>query len=195
METMKIKDVCDKTGLSSSTVRYYDSKGLLGDVRRGENNYRVFCDQDLNILNFIKQARELSFSLDEIQEILKLKEQGVAPCSYVNDRMNEKIDAIDKEIEQLKEEKATLQIHLVDAHKLTGCHGNVCHYIEGIDSLNLKEDDFAENNDCCSSNSNSDCCLPNEEQIEVLDCCSNSDCCDGEETSAIKDECKCSCYN
>jgi len=126
-----IKDVCRITGLSSSAIRYYDSQGLLGQVERKSNNYRVFDERDIEKLLFIKKARTLGFELEEVRRILELKNSGVAPCNYVSQKIKEKISFIKVEITRLEKEKINLENHLYNAKKITGCKGNICHYIEG----------------------------------------------------------------
>src|SRR5690606_35757043 len=77
-ETMLfIRDVCRITGLNSSAIRYYDGQGLLGEVERRNNNYRVFDEKDVQKLLFIKKARSLGFELEEIKKILMLKDNGI----------------------------------------------------------------------------------------------------------------------
>lgn len=139
-----IKDVCRITGLSSSTVRYYDSQGLLGQVERRSNNYRVFERSDVEKLIFIKKAKNLGFELEEIRKILALKNNGVPPCGYVNNKMMEKISFIKSEILRLEKEKDRLESHLIDARKISGCKGSVCHYIEGAeDEKTAKEENMS----------------------------------------------------
>lgn len=128
-----IKDVCRITGLNSSTIRYYDSKGLLGEVERSDNNYRVFGKKDVEKLLFIKKARDLGFELEEIKKVLILKESGVPPCSYVSRKTQEKIALIKKEIIRLEKERKKLEDLLQEAQKVTGCRGKICHYIEGLE--------------------------------------------------------------
>jgi DNA-binding transcriptional MerR regulator len=129
-----IKDVCRITGLSSSAIRYYDSQGLLGQVERRSNNYRVFDERDIEKLLFIKKARTLGFELEEIRKILVLKNNGIHPCNYVSQKIQEKISLIKAEIIRLEKEKTKLENHLSDAKKVTGCRGNICHYIEGTEA-------------------------------------------------------------
>lgn len=137
-----MKDICDITGLNSSTIRYYDDQGLLGKIERGSNNYRVFDEGDVGKLLFIKKARALRFDLEEIKNILKLKDNGILPCDYVSKSIKEKISFIESEIIKLEKEKTQLKNHLLDARKISGCHGSVCHYIEGIkDTLSPKVKD------------------------------------------------------
>ena len=135
-----IKDVCRITGLSSSTIRYYDSQSLLGQVERGSNNYRVFDEKDIEKLLFIKKARTLGFELEEIRKILLLKDNGVQPCNYVSQKIQEKISFIRLEIIRLEKEKIKLENHLSDAKEITGCKGNICHYIEGVKEENILRD-------------------------------------------------------
>ena len=128
-----IKDICRITGLNSSAVRYYDSQGLLGEVKRGENNYRVFDEKDIEKLLFIRKARSLGFELVEIKKILMLKNNGIAPCNYVSNKIQEKVSFIKTEITRLEKEKEKLERHLSDARKTSGCKGSICHYIEGVE--------------------------------------------------------------
>ncbi len=128
-----IKDVCRITGLNSSAIRYYDSQGLLGEVERRTNNYRVFDERDIEKLLFIKKARNLGFELEEIKKILMLKDNGIPPCSYVSNKIQEKISFIKVEITRLEKEKDKLEKHLRNAKKVSGCKGSICHYIEGIE--------------------------------------------------------------
>jgi len=128
-----IKDVCRITGLNSSTIRYYDSKGLLGEVERSNNNYRVFGSEDIEKLLFIKKARSLGFELEEIKKILRLKENGVPPCNYVSHKLEEKISFIKEEIMKLEQERKKLEKLLQDGKSVCGCKGKICHYIEGLE--------------------------------------------------------------
>lgn len=120
MELMKIKDVSKATGLTDSTIRYYDSLGLLGEVKREENNYRVFDSKDVRTLNFITESKKLGFSLVEISEILDIKEQGSEPCTYVYDKIRGKIDLIDEHIKDLVRKKAGLIAHLEKGEAVCG---------------------------------------------------------------------------
>ncbi|MBU5436538.1 MerR family transcriptional regulator [Tissierella sp. MSJ-40] len=130
---MFIKETCRITGLSSSAVRYYESQGLLGEVERRSNNYRVFDEEDIEKLLFIRKARTLGFELEEIKKILALKNKGIHPCNYVSQKIQEKISSIKAEIARLEEEKDRLEKHLSDASKISGCKGTICHFIEGIE--------------------------------------------------------------
>jgi DNA-binding transcriptional MerR regulator len=64
-----ITEVCDRTGLSARTVRYYEEIGLLPDVRRQSGGRRVYGDDALERLGFITRLKALGLSLAEIREL------------------------------------------------------------------------------------------------------------------------------
>ncbi len=61
----KTKEVSHLVGVSKRTLQYYDDKGLL-DVKRDENNYRLFDEEDMNQIWFILLYKEMGFNLNEI---------------------------------------------------------------------------------------------------------------------------------
>lgn len=130
---MKVKEVCELTELSDSAIRYYEKQGLLMDVKRLENGYRDYGESHVENLIFIKKARNLGFSLEEIKDIIMLKRSGNSTCSYVTSHMRKKIEDIDKEINRLKQEKELLIEHLLEGDTVSCCKGHFCHYIEGLD--------------------------------------------------------------
>lgn len=65
----KIKDVADRSGFSTATLRYYEEIGLLPEVSRTPAGYRVYDDHTLERLAFISRAKQLGCSLDEIADL------------------------------------------------------------------------------------------------------------------------------
>ncbi|WP_300408939.1 MerR family transcriptional regulator [Lagierella sp.] len=130
---MRVKDVSKITGLTDSTIRYYEKEGLLLDVKRTNNGYREYDDSDIESLVFIKKARNLGFNLNEIREIILLKKNGGSTCEYVTSHMRRKIEEIDREINRLKKEREDLVKHLIEGDSVCFCQGNFCHYIEGLE--------------------------------------------------------------
>lgn len=127
---MLINEVCKKIGLNSSTIRYYEKQGLIDTINRSNNNYRVFDEETIERLIFIKKAKSLGFSLDEIKKILVLKNEGNYPCKYVNKKIQDKIAFIDDEITKLQKERDRLKKLLSEFKDLDNCSGNICPYIE-----------------------------------------------------------------
>ncbi|MBX3245252.1 MAG: MerR family DNA-binding protein [Acidobacteria bacterium] len=96
------------------TVRYYTRIGLLKPSRDIKNGYRVFKASDRNRLRFINSAKELGFTLAEIQEILDHAVHGDSPCPMVRDIVEKRINENKEKIRELKR----LQKRLEDASKM-----------------------------------------------------------------------------
>lgn len=71
-----VGEVARCVGVTPKTVRHYEAIGLLPRIRRGANGYRYFRLDDLNRLLFIQRAKVLGLSLDEIDELVQVAEDG-----------------------------------------------------------------------------------------------------------------------
>lgn len=91
-----------QTGLSTKTIRYYEEIGLIPPAERSSNGYRIFSEEDLDRLRFIRSARALNFPLEDIDEILAFRDQGEPPCRYVMALMQKQIEEISERIRELK---------------------------------------------------------------------------------------------
>ena len=108
---MKIQDLSQETGVSAKTIRYYEEIGLLPAPTRAENNYRQYGEQDVERLRLVAGARRLDLSLDDIQEILALRDHRESPCRVLLERMEQKANEIAERIfalQQLERELRTL---------------------------------------------------------------------------------------
>ena len=108
---LKIGDLKQRTGVKVSTLRYYESLGLLQPALRSDSGYRYFHDNAVQRVLFIKKAQTLNFSLTEIQEIFNSHDRGTAVCSIVKDLIDCKISHLDTEIQKLLESKHRLESH------------------------------------------------------------------------------------
>lgn len=99
---MRISQLARHTGTAADTIRYYEREGLLPAPARGENNYRHYGPEHAERLSFIRQARGLDMSLDEIRTLLRWREQPEASCSVVNDLLDEHIGHIATRIRELR---------------------------------------------------------------------------------------------
>jgi DNA-binding transcriptional MerR regulator len=106
---MQISTYAQKTNLSSKTIRFYEEIGLLPPPRRLGNGYRDYDSRDVARARFVAGARSLDFSLDDIEEILALRERREAPCRVVLDLLVEKADEIGRRIEELQRIEAELR--------------------------------------------------------------------------------------
>ncbi len=99
---MKIQELTKSTGISAKTIRYYEGIGILPAPARTENNYRRYTEQDVERLRLVAGARRLDLSLDDIQEIIALRDRREAPCRVLLERLEHKADEIAERILELK---------------------------------------------------------------------------------------------
>ncbi len=102
IEQMRISELAREIDVNPRTIRYYEQIGLLPHPRRAANGYRVYDQSDVVRLQFIRRARALDFSLNDIGEILAFRERGEAPCLYVLRTIDQRIDEVEGRITDLE---------------------------------------------------------------------------------------------
>jgi DNA-binding transcriptional MerR regulator len=109
---MQIQELATRSGTTAKTIRYYESIKLLPAPKRKANGYRDYEESDVERLKFVLGARHLDLSLDDIREILDMRDRREAPCRTVLDRMTQKADEIARRILELQELESELrQLH------------------------------------------------------------------------------------
>lgn len=106
---LKIGELAKETGLSVGTLRYYSNLGLLQPVKRGDNSYRYYSQDATTQVEFIKKAQTLGFTLEEIEQILAVRDRGEIPCGLVQSLLDDKIKQLQIQIEQMSSFKAELE--------------------------------------------------------------------------------------
>jgi DNA-binding transcriptional MerR regulator len=130
---VQIKELSDRTGVSRKTIRYYEQIGLLSPAKRAENRYRVYDTIDVERLRFIKSARALDFTLQEIAQILATRDRNEPPCGHVMTLLQDHMDDIAsriRDLEQLHQELSALYEtgkQLPEDVQMRSC---VCHLIQ-----------------------------------------------------------------
>jgi MerR family transcriptional regulator, aldehyde-responsive regulator len=95
-----MKDVCDKTNLNYETLRYYCNLGLVPNVKRDKNNYRLFDDRDVAWINGLQCLRKCGLSIKELQEYMELAKEGESSVNRRKDMLNIKLmELLDKKKE------------------------------------------------------------------------------------------------
>ena len=94
--------------MNRETVRYYERRRLLQRPSRSIAGYRVFSDDALRRLLFIRHAKMLGFSLEEIKELLALRVRSIDTCDRVRERSLVKIGDIERKIRALQEMRRAL---------------------------------------------------------------------------------------
>jgi DNA-binding transcriptional MerR regulator len=109
---MQIQELSQSTGVPAKTIRYYESIDLLPAPGRRANGYRDYSDADVDRVKLVAGARRLDFCLDDIQEILALRDRREAPCRVVLDLLEQKVTEVRQRIAQLQRlEKELRQLH------------------------------------------------------------------------------------
>ena len=105
----KIGELAKRTGFAVGTLRYYSDLGLLQPVQRGDNGYRYYSINAARQVEFIKKAQTLGFTLEEIKQILDVRDRGEKPCSLVQTLLDNKIEQLQIQIKQMTLFKAELE--------------------------------------------------------------------------------------
>jgi len=109
------------SGVKVATIRFYEQIGLLAVAARTEGNRRLYEAADLKRLAFIRHARELGFSVDDIRELLAMTEQANSSCHEADSIAQRHLKEVDRRLEQL----AALKLEL--ERMVTECgHGRIC---------------------------------------------------------------------
>ena len=119
---LRIGEVALRSGVSIDTVRYYERRRLLPAARRTQGGFRLFTPETVERVQFIKQAQELGFSLDEIGEILTTG--GVSECRRVRDHLKVKLSEVDSRIRLMQDFRKTLARHLAACERELSRHAD-----------------------------------------------------------------------
>lgn len=118
MQGMNIGQAAQASGVTAKMIRHYEQVGLLPAARRTESGYRQYGDNEVHTLRFIRQARDLGFSIAEITELVSLWQNRRRSSRVVKALAEAHIEALEAKAQELLAMKATLE-HLVHC-----CHGD-----------------------------------------------------------------------
>ncbi|MCI0537992.1 MAG: heavy metal-responsive transcriptional regulator [Verrucomicrobiales bacterium] len=129
---LTIGELARRAGLGLSTVRYYERAGLAPVPARSASNYRLYPDDAVIRLRFIRRAQQLGFTLEEIKGLLDLRVSRRTPCGEVRSRVQIKIADIDARIRSLRQMRRALTklAHDCEAHR-DGAGCPLLEYLEG----------------------------------------------------------------
>jgi len=128
-ETFSIGALARRTGTKIETIRYYERIGLLPPPARTQGNYRLYAPRHLERLSFIRRARDLGFSLDEVRALLRLADDRSQPCTEVDRIARHHLTDVERKLADL----AALRAELRQLIEQCG-HGTVaeCRILESL---------------------------------------------------------------
>ncbi len=115
---MKISEAAARSGVSVKMIRYYESIGLVSRAARGANSYRDFDERDVHDLRFIRRARGLGFSMEEIRTLLGLWRDRGRPSRDVKRIVARHVAGLEARVAEMQAMVATL------SHLAQHCHGD-----------------------------------------------------------------------
>jgi len=114
-EAYRIGEVAIRSSVSVDTVRYYERRKLLPAAPRTAGGFRMFTSEAIERVQFIKQAQELGFSLDEIASLLTTN--GESDCLRVHDLLDAKVAEIDNRMKAMREFRKKLMRYLAECEE------------------------------------------------------------------------------
>ena len=126
---LKIGELAKATDTQVVTIRYYEKEGLLRQPERTGSGYRLYSQDDVERLHFIRRCRQHGMSLDEIRDLLAFRDSPAPSCAWVNELVERHIARVEEQIASLE----TLKAHLEALrHACSGDHGHTCGIIDSL---------------------------------------------------------------
>lgn len=137
-ERLKIGAVAAEAGVNVQTLRYYERRGLLAEPERTRSGYREYAPDTVRLIRFIKRAQDLGFTLNEIEELLLLRDRRPRGRVKIRSVAEAKLKDIDEKIRQLQSMRRALST-LVDS---CACSEGAlaCPILEALDDEGLPSD-------------------------------------------------------
>ncbi|MBV7485938.1 Cu(I)-responsive transcriptional regulator [Bordetella sp. BOR01] len=115
---MNIGQAARTSGISAKMIRYYESIGLIGPATRTEAGYRVYSESDLHTLRFVRRARDLGFSVEQMHELLALwRDRGRASADVKRIALGH-VEGLERKAAELQQMADSLR------HLARHCHGD-----------------------------------------------------------------------
>jgi len=100
---LTVSALAKSANVSRDQVRYYTRIGLLNPLRSERNGYKLYCQSDITRILFILKAKNLGYTLKEIEQILAHTHHGHSPCPLVRDIIEQRIESNRKKLNELME--------------------------------------------------------------------------------------------
>lgn len=129
-QRLRIGELAAGLGINPKTIRYYEALGLLPQPPRTEAGYRQYRSDDAQRLAFIGKAKQLGLSLQEVADILALRDGNQCPCAHVRDLVGQKLIWVDEQLAALRDFRRELLGLREEANEQCEEDAGVCAIIE-----------------------------------------------------------------
>jgi DNA-binding transcriptional MerR regulator len=106
---LTVTNVARRAGISPHTVRYYDRVGLLKAESRTGAGYRDYSEDAIERLRFIRDAQRLGLRLQDIRELLEIRDRGQCPCGHTRQLVEKRLTLVRAEIRRLRDIESELE--------------------------------------------------------------------------------------
>lgn len=132
---INIGEASKATGISQKMIRHYEGQGLLTHPPRTDAGYRLYNEDALNTLHFIRRARDLGFGIPGISELLDLWRNRRRSSATVKKMAQTQIDALQQRIDSMESMKRSLQDLVQQCH---GDNRSACPILDDMASIGKK---------------------------------------------------------
>ena len=127
---LKIGELARRAGVTPKAIRFYERTGVLPPAKRADNRYRLYDDDAVGMLSFVKQASGLGLTLAEIKEIIAIRRRGRPPCTHVHRLLRDKAGELDRKLRDLLEVRRRIRRSLTIWKHQPLAGAAVCPHIE-----------------------------------------------------------------
>jgi DNA-binding transcriptional MerR regulator len=121
---LKIGALADRTGTSAPTIRYYEEIGVLRSAYRQSGGQRVYGDEDVKRLTFVRRCREFGFSIETVRSLVVVLHDPRSSCMEARDLAQQHLVEVRQKISELKSLERSIATFVADCD--VGCAGPDC---------------------------------------------------------------------
>lgn len=125
-----ISQLAKAAGIPTTTIRYYERIGLVKPEDRSHGNYRLYGDESVEKLNFIRAAQAIGFTLDDIKSLLQDDRGRVPTCGSVQTLIEDRLSDIERRLKDLRHVRKVLKGALERCESQNSRER--CHVVEGL---------------------------------------------------------------
>jgi DNA-binding transcriptional MerR regulator len=142
-KSLRSGELARATGVSSDTLRHYESVGILPSPQRNASGYRLYAKDAADRVRLVQRALQLGFTLTELAEILQARDRGDVPCHRVLKMTEEKLHSLEQRIQELRRTQRYMRQLVRDwsmrlAHTAPGKTAMLLHSLDDKPKLRTK---------------------------------------------------------